>query len=123
VVAARKTQKAKTKKERPLAKNGIVLRDFKVGSHVFKKGTRDSWSQVRLSNGTESMLNVIGVHLKHQFNPEEEARRLEEERQKEADRQFDQLAVQLKREKEEETRKRLARVAAKKQALEGQMNG
>ena len=114
-VVGRKS-KLKVVKERPLAKNGVVLRDFKVGNHVFKKGTRDSWSQVRLSGGTESMLNVIGVHLKHQFNSEEEEKRLEMERQKEADRQLENLAVQLEREREEETRKRLAKLAAKRAA-------
>lgn len=108
--------KVHTVKPEPLAKNGVVLRDFTVGNHTFKKGTKDSWSQVKLSRGVESLLNVIGVHLTHSFTDEEEARRLEMERQKEADRQLDQLAVKLEREHQEETRKRLAKLAAKREA-------
>ena len=100
----------------PLAKDGVVLRDFMVGNHVFKAGTKDSWSQVKLSRGTESLLGVIGAHLKHQFNSEDEEKRLEMERQQEADRQLEQLAVRLELEREEETRKRLAKLAAKRAA-------
>lgn len=101
-----------------LARNGVVLRDFTVGNHVFKKGTKDSWSQVKLSMGTESLLASIGVHLEHGYGSIEHTEKLEKDRQKEADRQLEQLAVKLEKEHEEETRKRLARVAAKKLALE-----
>lgn len=114
------TRKVKTVKvkEPPLAKNGVVLRDFTVGTHVFKKGTRDSWSQVKLANGTESLLTTIGVHLEHGYGSIEEAEELERKRQQEADRQLEQLAVKLELEREEETKKRMARVAVKKLAME-----
>lgn len=117
MVAARKIGKVKKPREGPLAKDGIVLRDFKVGNHTFKKGTRDSWNQVKLTGTTERMLNVVGVYLKHSFNAEEDAKKLEEDRQKEADRQLEQLAAKLEREKVEETRKRMERVAKRKAAL------
>jgi len=99
-----------------------VLRDFAVGTHLFKKGTRDSWNQVKLHSGEERMLNVIGAYLKSTHNAEEEAKKLEEDRQREADRQLEQLALQLEREREEETRKRLAKLAAKREAQE-RVNG
>ena len=117
MVAVRRKGKVKSAKERPLAKGGIVLRDFTVGNHVFKKGTRDSWSQVRLSSGTESLLTTIGVHLDHGYGSIDDTEAVERKQQEEADRQLELLAVQLEREHEEETRKRLERVAAKKRAL------
>ncbi len=117
-MAVRRKKKLKLVKEQPLAKNGVVLRDFKVGNHTFKKGTRDSWTQVRLANGTESLLAVIGAHIDHGYGSIDDTEEMERKRQQEADRQLEQLAKQLEREKEEETRKRLARVAAKKAAME-----
>lgn len=101
--------------EKPLAKDGIVLRDFKVGNHVFKKGTRDSWDQVKLPGTQESMLRTLCVYLEHSYRSPEEEAQIERERQKEADRQLEKLARELAREKEEETRKRLERVRARKE--------
>ena len=99
-----------------MAKNGIVLRDFMVGNHLFKKGTKDSWGQVRLQNGTESLLKTIGVHVDHGYGSIDDTEKMEREREQEAVRQLEQLAMKLEREKEEETRKRLAKLAAKREA-------
>lgn len=116
-MVAGKNSRKRAKRE-PLAKGGVVLRDFTVGTHTFKKGTPDSWNQVKLPGNEQRMINVIGAYLQHSHNSEEFEKKLEEDRQKEADRQLEQLAVQLEREREEETRKRLERVAAKKKAQE-----